>query len=103
MPLRSVLVSALLLATGLAPAKAIPPVPAAQGVSVSPEAAKLNTQGLAHLNKKEYDAAIPLFRKALELQPDYPDALNNLGKALDATGKDDEAVADFDRALKLGA
>src|SRR5262245_9001087 len=67
----------------------------------SKEVAKLNKRGLDHFEKKQYDEAIRLFRKALDLQPDSADVLNNLGKALDAVGKDDEAIADFDKALKL--
>src|SRR5271168_5409299 len=67
----------------------------------SGEAAKLNQRGLEHLKKKEYDTAIQLFRDALKIQADYADALDNLGKALDAVGKDPEAIDDFDRALKL--
>jgi len=65
------------------------------------EAVKLNNRGLEHLKKKEYDAAIQFFRQALQIQPDFSEALNNLGKALDAVGKDPEAIGDFDRALKL--
>src|SRR5262249_52750526 len=67
----------------------------------SQEARRLNHQGLAHLDKKEYEQAIPLFRQALQLQPDYVDALDNLGKALDAAGKHEEAIGDFDKAIKL--
>ena len=65
------------------------------------QAMKLNQRGLSHLHKKEYDQAIASFREALQIQPEYPDALDNLGKALDATGKDAEAMADFDKAIKI--
>ena len=41
-------------------------------------------------HKKEYEQAIASFREALKIQPEYPDALDNLGKALEATGKDAE-------------
>src|SRR4051812_10309252 len=34
--------------------------------------------------------AIPIYQNALELLPDYPEALNNLGVALDAVGRVDE-------------
>src|SRR5580698_5701300 len=67
----------------------------------SQEAAKLNQLGVGQLQKKEYDAAIASFREALQRQPEFPEALDNLGKALEATGKDGEAVADFDKAIQL--
>ena len=65
------------------------------------QAMKLNQRGLSHLHKKEYDQAIASFREALQIQPEYPDALDNLGKVLDATGKHAEAMADFDKAIKI--
>ena len=68
---------------------------------VSPEAAKLNHRGLEHLNKKEYEQAVASFREALQIQPEYPEALDNLGKALEATGKDAEAITDFDKAIQI--
>jgi tetratricopeptide (TPR) repeat protein len=65
---------------------------------ISHQAMKLNQRGLSHLHKKEYDRAIASFREALQIQPEYPDDLDNLGKALDAAGKDAEAIAEFDKA-----
>lgn len=59
------------------------------------KAIELNQRGVAHLSKKEYDAAIKFFREALEVKPTYPDALDNLGKALEAEGKDAEATSDL--------
>jgi Flp pilus assembly protein TadD len=73
------------------------------GAEISHEAAKLNHRGLDHLHKKEYEQAIASFREALQIQPEFPDALDNLGKALEAIGKDGEAIAEFDKAIKLGA
>ena len=78
-----------------------PAFPGVDGVPEIPhEAAKLNHRGLDHLQKKEYDQAIENFRAALKIQPEYPDALDNLGKALEATGKDEEAIADFEAAME---
>jgi tetratricopeptide (TPR) repeat protein len=71
------------------------------GREISQQAMKLNQRGLSHLHKKEYDQAIASFREALQIQAEYPDALDNLGKALDATGKDAQAIAEFDKALKI--
>ena len=71
------------------------------GQGVPHEATKLNQRGLDHLHKKEYDQAIASFREALQTHPEYRDALDNLGKALDATGKDSEALAEFDEAIKI--
>jgi tetratricopeptide (TPR) repeat protein len=39
-----------------------------------------------------------LFHPSSPISARFPD---NLGKALDASGKDSEAVADFDKAIKL--
>ena len=68
---------------------------------VSAEAESLNRRGVEYVNKKEYDEAIKLFREALQVQPDYVLALDNLGKTLDRVEKDDEAIAEFDKALKI--
>ena len=42
-----------------------------------------------------------MFHRALELKPDYPEALNNLGAALTGQGQLDEAIAAFRRALQV--
>ena len=44
---------------------------------------------------------IKLLRKALEIQPDYPDAHINLGTALKENGDLNGAIASFHQALKL--
>jgi len=50
---------------------------------------------------KEYDRAIPEWRKALELTPDDAKAHYNLGVALAETRATDEAISHFQRALDL--
>jgi Tfp pilus assembly protein PilF len=41
----------------------------------------LNSLGLAYMGKNRDDLAIPVFKTALALKPDYTEALNNLGAA----------------------
>jgi Flp pilus assembly protein TadD len=53
--------------------------------------------------KKQFDAAVPAWRKALDLSPDDARAHNNLGVALAENGKIDEAVAEYRRSLELDA
>jgi len=50
------------------------------GPEIFQQAMKLNQRGLSHLRKKEYDQAIASFRDALQIQPEYPGALDNLGR-----------------------
>ncbi|MGC3998764.1 MAG: tetratricopeptide repeat protein [Anaeromyxobacter sp.] len=50
--------------------------------------------GFAKLEDAEQE-----YRKALALQPDYPEAQNNLGQLLAKAGRYDEALAAFDAAL----
>jgi protein O-mannosyl-transferase len=47
------------------------------------------------------DEAIEQYRKALEIMPDYTDALNNLGLALAARGQIDAAMAQYRKALEI--
>lgn len=49
------------------------------------------------------DEAIAAYRTALQLQPDYAAAWNNLGLALKAKGQPEEAIAAFRAALRGGA
>jgi Flp pilus assembly protein TadD len=47
------------------------------------------------------DAAGPQYAEALELKPDYPEALNGLGNVLLHAGRIPEAEAKFEQALEL--
>ena len=42
-----------------------------------------------------FDEAIENYRKAIQINPNYPDALNNLGIALAAKGRFDEAIENY--------
>ena len=46
------------------------------------------------------DEALEQYRKALELQPSYAEAHNNLGLLLARRGQLDEAIAQFQKALE---
>jgi tetratricopeptide (TPR) repeat protein len=58
---------------------------------------------LARLEYEEehYAAAVEGFRRALALDPGYLKAHDNLGLALDALGRYDEAVKSYEEALRL--
>lgn len=52
-----------------------------------------------HLEK--YDEALAAFNKALEIDPQYADAWNNKGFALNFLGRHDEAIKAFDMAIEI--
>ena len=54
-----------------------------------------------HLDRKEFDAAITNFDKAIRLQPEYADAWNGRGLAKSRQEDYDGAIADFDEAIRL--
>jgi tetratricopeptide (TPR) repeat protein len=64
---------------------------------------KLFDFAVAFSEKKQYDAAVPAWKKALELDPDDPRAHDNLGVALAETGKTDEAIAEYRKSLELNS
>ena len=65
----------------------------------SPEAH--NTLGVSYQFLKQYDKAVESFKKALELKPDLYVAVFNLGMALAATDKREEAKDQLGRFTKL--
>ena len=52
-------------------------------------------------DQKDVTEEVALYRRALELNPDFAEAHNNLGNALRKLGKFDEAVVCLHRALEL--
>ena len=58
-----------------------------------------NSLGLAYMGKKRDDLAELAFQKALQLKPDYTEALNNLGAARLRQDKLDSAIQAFLKVL----
>ncbi|MBA4136132.1 MAG: hypothetical protein C0518_02305 [Opitutus sp.] len=57
--------------------------------------------GFALAQRGDFTAAIPHYRRALELEPDFADAHNNLGNALVELGAIEEALEVLERAAAL--
>jgi tetratricopeptide (TPR) repeat protein len=60
-----------------------------------------NCQGLALEGLKRYDQAIASYNEAIKLKPDFFVPLNNRGEVYTRLGKLDNAIADFEAAIKL--
>lgn len=54
-------------------------------------------------NNGEYDAAIPLYDKAIDKEPNNADAWNGRGLALQNLEKYEESIACFDKAVQLNS
>ena len=63
------------------------------------EALLCNNRGVALYYRGAFEAARDAFRKAIELTPDYAEALNNLGLACSRLGQEQEAIEAFRKAL----
>ncbi len=66
-----------------------------------PEAHKRLGDLLVTSPRRMYDQAIQAYAKALELAPDYAEAMVGLGDARQAKGQYDEAIQEYRRALQL--
>lgn len=56
---------------------------------------------LAHMNRGDYEKALPLFHNAIAISPTVSDSYHNRGQALRHLNRLDEALADFTMALTL--
>ena len=66
------------------------------------ESAKANFGlGNVYYERKEYTQAIPVLKKATELDPKYDSAFNLLGISLEQTNQLADAVSAFDAAIKV--
>ena len=54
-------------------------------------------------SQQRYAEAVPVFRKLLESNPLMLDAWENLGQSLQKLGRYEEAIAAFDRAMKVSS
>jgi tetratricopeptide (TPR) repeat protein len=57
--------------------------------------------GVTHARRGDNDKAIAAFTTALELDNNFPEALNNLGVALAEAERYDEAIASYEKALSI--
>jgi tetratricopeptide (TPR) repeat protein len=62
-----------------------------------------NSRAWAYFKAGKPAQGLPDVRKALELQPNYARALDTRGSIFEALGRREQAIADFRRALSLGA
>lgn len=58
-------------------------------------------RGLALFGRGEHDEAVSAFRAALELKPDWLDALHALATAQSKQGDNDAALATIERVIQL--
>jgi serine/threonine-protein kinase len=71
-------------------------LPAREPVS----AAEFYERGGYYFSTRDYDGAVRDFRRAIELQPDFPTAHNRLGRALMAKGQLSDATGEFRKAIE---
>lgn len=76
-------------------------VPAGFAGAQAPEADVFVARAIVAYDDGRFDDALAALRQALELVPDYVDAIYYTGLTLFAIGRTDEAVASFERALNL--
>ncbi len=65
------------------------------------DAEDLHRRGLRLINSGKAEEAVPLLRRAVELNPHSPDYHHNLGVALAHRNRLDEAIAEFREALRI--
>ena len=58
-------------------------------------------QANIHKQLKKYDSAISYFEEAIQLNPNFSEAYNNLGNTKKRVGKIDEAITCFKKAIQL--
>lgn len=61
------------------------------------------TLGQAFVRHQKYDQAVEHFARAVELDPDYSAAWKNYGKALEKSGKLNEAIKAYTKGMKVAA
>jgi LSD1 subclass zinc finger protein len=61
----------------------------------------LNLEGKTLFRKNRFAAAVDKFSRAIEINPEYVDALVNRGGASAELGRTNDALQDFNRALRL--
>jgi tetratricopeptide (TPR) repeat protein len=60
-----------------------------------------NALGYSYFAQEQYDLAIKQYKKAIDLEPEYVMALNNLGHAYEQKKLTTQALEIYERALQL--
>jgi tetratricopeptide (TPR) repeat protein len=60
-----------------------------------------NNLGMTYSKKGQHDAAIAVYEKGLEVNPNFAELHRNLGRAFWDTGRRDEAVKEYELAISL--
>ncbi len=69
---------------------------------VAPRSAEAEyNKGLEAKSAKRFSEAIAVFRRAVDIRPNFPEAWNELGFALRQTGQFAEALKAYDQALRF--
>ncbi len=71
------------------------------GFPVPPPELTVNQVGYQHLLRKDVKGSLAFFRRNTELYPDSPNVHDSLGEALEADGKDAEALASYEKAVEI--
>ena len=73
------------------------------GCSKNPDAAKKKylESGMKYMEQQKYDSAIIQFRKAIQIDPKYAEAQNNLGVVYEKQGKTRSALAAYRKAVEI--
>ena len=58
-------------------------------------------EGYNHIEAGRYKYAVECYRKAIEIDPKYANAYNDMGVALDDLGRKEEAVASYKKAIEI--
>lgn len=77
-----------------------------KAITLDPKSAEnYNNRAYTYMRMKNYAAALPDLNRAIELNPNYVNALMNRGDIYNFYYKKDrqKAIADYDRVIKLGA
>jgi protein O-GlcNAc transferase len=74
-----------------------------KGMSMRTDTDPSDFQSAAAQRTKTLERALPCFQRALALQPNYPQAANNLGNSLQALGRAVEAIAAWQNAVATGS
>lgn len=79
------------------------PSQSTRSAPATPKHVQYYNDGVEAQKRGDYERAVKLYEKALKTDPNFPDALNNLGFSLRSIGKQylDQAMQAYDKALKL--